>query len=416
MKVLKSFMHCILGLIRILPIAFLSIFFASGCSGIQIRVFPDSVQKSDDVKLTLQYEATKCVPFISCRYNWSILGGSGWWELKNKWKDLQPSKVTDKYLEFSNIKPSLTGLGEYKLDVIVLHYGKYSYTFTALDHDKYKIDDPENILMECMYKTKYDLKLYSYIDYDNIDEKNTCANNRATGRKIPLKIYHHCFFDSEARKINFPFSQLGIIDLHFNDKSYSLESFVRPSKAKRWTDLGWRRHPGNPKFTYFHESSGNNVSWTYKEKIIWLDQERAMITVQPGKTFTIPFDVDTYESITWNKIFEQPKTHYFALIGKSNILDNIISTELTSFSRNLKFDSFDVWTTYSGISFDNWNNIKEQGLEKEDVQIEIDEKGISIKATKPFPPSVLIVAAWNDKSSGIYPYIMSIQCEREKGK
>jgi hypothetical protein len=144
---------------------------------------------------------------------------------------------------------------------------------------------------------------------------------------------------------------------------------------------------------------------------------KSLITVKPGKPFTIPFNVNSYVSISNAELSQQPESYRLAIIVKPDVIDNVFSRKLNLLTTNLKFDNFDLWTTYSGITIEKWNTIKEQGLKSNDFQIDIDEKGVSINSKSPFPPSVLIIAVWNDRSSGIYPYIMNIQCtETENNK
>lgn len=53
------------------------------CEGVNIRVFPQSTQSKQDMKAVLAYEPTRCVPFISCHFEWSILSGAAGWELNS---------------------------------------------------------------------------------------------------------------------------------------------------------------------------------------------------------------------------------------------------------------------------------------------------------------------------------------------
>lgn len=208
---------------RFILLLFLSIFILSACNGINIRIFPESIKETTDVSAILKYEATECIPFISCSYQVSILV-PGNWEMYEKQIIIKPDEANKQYTEFTGIKSTLQSPGKYKLRSIELLYGDYSYSITD---DNYDVDDEQNIQYENELKRKYDLNKYSFISYN--DDLTTETNNQ--GRKVPLRIgFDPSMFPDENKSyhmdIPLPFSRVDKIDLHFTNNI-----FRRPASA-----------------------------------------------------------------------------------------------------------------------------------------------------------------------------------------
>jgi len=195
----------------------------TACNGINIRIFPESIKETTDVSAILNYEATECIPFVSCSYHVSILI-PGTWEMYEKKITIKPDEANKKYTEFTGIKSTLQLPGEYKLRSIELLYGEYFYFITD---ENYDVDDEQNIQYEKKLIHKYDLNQYSFVNYN---DGSTIKTNKH-GRKVPLRIgYDPRMFSGENKNyhmdIPLPFSRIDKIDLHFTDNI-----FRRPDSA-----------------------------------------------------------------------------------------------------------------------------------------------------------------------------------------
>ena len=158
----------------------------SSCSGINVRIFPESIKENADALAILTYEATNCIPLISCSYHFAILG-SGNWKMYERKIEVNPDHVTKQCVEFTGIKSTLNMPGKYVLRSIELKYGDYSCLLTGKDESNYNIDSKENISYENKLQFKYNINQYSFISYNDHTVDNVSLN-KSTTIKVPLRI------------------------------------------------------------------------------------------------------------------------------------------------------------------------------------------------------------------------------------
>ena len=196
----------------------------SACSGINVRLFPESIKESADASAELTYEATKCIPLVSCSYHFSILG-SGNWAMYEQKIVVKPDYITKQYVEFTNIKSSLNTPGNYVLRSIELKYGDYSHFLTGKDEHIYKSDSKENIQYENKLKSTFNLNLYSFISYNDIRSKVEVSLNNVTADKVPIRIGHDpSMYPSGGKRssmdIPLPFSRIDKIEFYYTDNIF----------------------------------------------------------------------------------------------------------------------------------------------------------------------------------------------------
>lgn len=202
------------GKIKHVMLALLPISLLNARGGVNLRVFPGSIQHNGDAKAILEYEPTKRVPFISCKCEPVLFGcGDNWKMVPNEEFVIKPSRITNRYHEFNNISTTLASLGRYVLKSITIKQGDYSYYFTAEDDRDYHA--AKSAYLENRLKFNYVNNLYSFVYCCTKDNEELSAANNANSR-VPLRIaYDVGQYPHGKISIPLPFNRIEIIDLHF---------------------------------------------------------------------------------------------------------------------------------------------------------------------------------------------------------